>query len=244
MLGFNRQISAVRANLLSPAARVDMIKRERSTRSVDGLGIHAIQCEARAIMISQKQIGVTGLSLFLCVALAVDAYAQSETKGFAGAALSNIRAANDASRFSIGSIQSNLNNASVNLVGVQGVNQRNFLGASSSTTSSLNRRAKPFSGISQGPSVSPYLALSAPRASASDYYNVIRPQQQRQQQNRQSQLQSIQRNRQLNRMAARAPYSMRGDETQAPTGHVAVFQSLGSYQNTGGYFPPPSPPKR
>ena len=189
-----------------------------------------------------KQLSLLTLSTFLCGALATHGFAQSNASGFADATLKNLQSANSASRFSVERIQNNVINQGVPLVGTLGVNQRNFLGNPSSST--LNQRSKPFSGISQGPTVSPYLALSAPRASASDYYNVIRPRQQQQQQNRQSQIQAIRRGRQLNQMAARAPYSTTGDENQAPTGHVAVFQSLGSYQNTGGYFPPPSPPKQ
>lgn len=193
-------------------------------------------------MITQQKIRVIGFSMLLCVAPAVDVFAQSDTKGFGEAALGGLRNRNSAARFSVNNIQNSIRNRSVPTVGVRGVNQRNFLG--NSPSSSLSQRSKPFSGISQGPTVSPYLALSAPRASASDYYNVVRPQQQQRQQNQRSQMQSMQKNRQLNQMAARAPYSTRGDENQAPTGHVAVFQSLGSYQNTGGYFPPPSPPKQ
>jgi hypothetical protein len=193
-------------------------------------------------MITQQKIGVLGFSMLLCVAPAVDAFAQSDTRGFGGATVGGLRNSNSAARFTVDNIQNSIRNRSVPVVGVRGVNQRNFLGNSSSST--LSQRSKPFSGISQGPSVSPYLALSAPRASASDYYNVVRPQQQQRQQNRQSQRQNLQRDRQLNQMAARAPYSTTGDANQAPTGHVAVFQSLGSYQNTGGYYPPPSQPKQ
>ena len=192
-------------------------------------------------MNSHRKINVIGFSLLLCMAPAVDVFGQAETSGFAAAALSNLRNRNSAGQFSVEAIQNSVRAQNVRGVGTVGVNQRNFLG---STSSSLSQRSKPFSGISQGPTVSPYLALSAPRASASDYYNIVRPQQQRQRQEQQSQLQSIRRTRQLNQMAARAPYSTTGDATQAPTGHAAVFQSLGSYQNTGGYFPPPSPPKR
>ncbi|NOZ40521.1 MAG: hypothetical protein GXP24_09880 [Planctomycetes bacterium] len=114
----------------------------------------------------------------------------------------------------------------------------------STSSSSLTLRKKPFSSISRGPSVSPYLALSAPRAAASDYQTIIRPQQRKQRENQRQQAFAIRRLQQLNKMAARAPYSATGDENRAPTGHAAVFQSLGSYQNTGNYFPPPSRPKQ
>jgi len=182
------------------------------------------------------------LSTLLSGVFAVDGFAQSGSKdpGFGSATLRGLQIRNSASRFSVQNIQNRIRNQAVPAIGTLGVNRRNFLGNSSSQGS---KQPKPFSGISQGPTVSPYLALSAPRASASDYYNIIRPQQQKQSENRRQQAFSIQRQRQLNQMAARAPYSATGDENSAPTGHAAVFQSLGSYQNTGGYFPPPSAPK-
>lgn len=194
------------------------------------------------MMISRKQLSVIGFSLLLGMAPAVDALGQADSSGYGQAQLNAIRNRNSGAQFSVQAIQNSIRNQSVPVVGTWGVNQRNYLGSGSSST--LSSRSKPFSGVSQGPTVSPYLALSAPRASASDYYNIIRPQQQRQQQDQREQVQAIRRTRQLNQMAARAPYSTTGDANQAPTGHVAVFQSLGSYQNTGGYFPPPSPPKR
>lgn len=172
---------------------------------------------------------------------ASNGFAQSGQNGFGEATVRQLLTNNSAQRFSASTIvQRNLNRASSSFVGVPGVNQRNFLGSGGASSP----RRKPFSSVTQGPAVSPYLALSAPRASASDYYNVIRPQQQQRRENQRQQRQAIQQQRRLNQMAARAPFSTTGDENRAPTGHVAVFQSLGSYQNTGGYFPPPSRPKQ
>jgi len=185
-------------------------------------------------------IKALALSTLLGSVFAVDGFAQSDSKGFGSATLGNIRASNSAARFSVNNIQRRIRNQAVPAIGTFGINRRNFL---ADPSSQLSQRSKPFSGISQGPTVSPYLALSAPRASASDYYNIIRPQQQKQRDDRRQQAFTIQRQRQLNQMAARAPYSATGDVNSAPTGHAAVFQSLGSYQNTGGYFPPPSAPK-
>ena len=185
------------------------------------------------------------MALWLAVfgfVLASDALAQSATKnaGFGTATTNNLIRNSSASRFSVNNIQSSIRRRSVAPVGTLGVNRRNFLGSSSSQS----KRNKPFSSVNRGPTVSPYLALSAPRASASDYYNIVRPQQQAERETRRQQIQSIQQQRRLNQLAARAPYSATGDENSAPTGHVAVFQSLGSFQNTGNYFPPPSPPKQ
>ena len=186
------------------------------------------------------------LRAFLAIAfflpmLTSEARAQSDQQGFGNASVAQAIVNNSVQRYSVSNItRSNLNRASSSLVGVPGVNQRNFLGAGGGISS----RSKPFSSVTQGPTVSPYLALSAPRAAASDYYNIIRPQQQQRRENQRQQRQAIQQQRRLNQMAARAPFSTTGDENSAPTGHVAVFQSLGSYQNTGGYFPPPSRPKQ
>jgi len=166
-----------------------------------------------------------------------EAFAQSGTKGFGSTAASNFVNRNSASRFSTQRLTGDLRNQSVRAVGVPGVNQKNFL---SNSSSPLGRKSKPFAGFSRGPSVSPYLALSAPRASAVDFQTIIRPQQQQNRANRRQQHQAAQQHRRLNQMAAKAPFSTTGDANRAPTGHAAVFQSLGSYQNTGGYFPPPS----
>ena len=165
----------------------------------------------------------------------------SKPQGFGSTSTNNFRRQNSAAQFSSSQIQRNLLNRSAGgVVGVPGVNSRNFLGSSSLSAS----QSKPFSALQQGPTVSPYLALSAPRASASDYYSVIRPQQQQRAANQRQQRQTLQQQRRLNQLAAQAPFSTTGDQNSAPTGHAAVFQSLGSYQNTSSYFPPPSPPKR
>ncbi len=168
------------------------------------------------------------------------AWSQSDTRGFGSASVAVLQSRNSASSFSVANIQNSIRARSAATVGVPGVNQRNFLG----NPGSLTRKSKPFSSVGSGPTVSPYLSLSNPLSTASDYYNIVRPQQQLERQNRQAQIQSIRQQRKLNQLAARAPFSTTGDENRAPTGHVAVFQSLGSYQNTGNYFPPPSRPKQ
>jgi len=190
---------------------------------------------------TSKNLCVAALFAILLGVIAVEGWAQSGGKGFGSTSVDRLIRNNSASRFSVGNVQRTLRNRSAAIVGTPGVNQRNFLGASSGL---LSQRAKPFNSVTRGPTVSPYLALSAPRAAASDYQRIIRPQQQQQRENQRQQAFAIQRQRQLNKTAARAPYSTTGDENRAPTGHAAVFQSLGSFQNTGRYFPPPSPPKR
>jgi len=182
---------------------------------------------------TMRILSVTALSVTSCCIATTSALAQAPT-GFGASQIQTIQNQNSTSQFSVSGITASLRNRAVPLVGVQGVNQRNFLANSPGV---LSPKAKPFSSVTRGPTVNPYLALSAPRASASDYYSIIRPQQQQQKINERQQAIAIQQQRRLNQLAARAPYSATGDANSAPTGHAAVFQSLGSFQNTGGYFP-------
>lgn len=187
------------------------------------------------------KFGMAAIAVVLVGVFANEGYTQSTSKGYGQALTSNFISNNSATKFSSQRLQNSIRRRSITSVGVGGVNSRNFLDNSASP---LTRPTKPFSGATSRPTVSPYLALSGPRATASDYYNVVRPQQNLQRQNQRQQAFAIRRQQKLNQMAARAPYSVTGDETRMGTGHAAVFQSLGSFQNTGGYFPPPSQPKR
>jgi hypothetical protein len=137
-------------------------------------------------------------------------------------------------------ISNNVLNRAVTQTGVRGINQQNFtLG-----TGALNQRtSKPFSMVDRGPTVSPYLQLSNPFSTASDYYNVVRPlQDQRRTNDRVAQQQYIQ-SRKLNQLAAQGPYQVTGNDDAAPTGHATGFMKFGSYMNTGGYFAPQTAPK-
>lgn len=122
------------------------------------------------------------------------------------------------------------------------------LGGGSSAPRS-NFSSKPFSNVSRSPAVSPYLGLSSAFNQANSYYNTVRPQQEQQRVNQQLQRQGNANQSRLNQMAALGPYSVKGNENSAPTGHAAVFQSMGNYLNTGGYFagatqPRPKPKSR
>ena len=190
---------------------------------------------------AKNQTAIVLAAILSCV-FAGDGWAQSgSNSGYGSTLVRNIQNTNNASRFSSSHLQNRVKSQSVLRPGVTGINRKNFLGSSSS---SLTRPSKPFSGVSQGPTVSPYLALSSLQSSGSDYQTIIRPQQQKQRENQRAQAFAIRRQHQLNQTAARAPYSATGDANSAPTGHAAVFQSLGSYQNTGNYFQPPSRPKQ
>jgi len=158
------------------------------------------------------------------------ALAQSGTKSYGSNRISELTNRTGASRFSSKFIRDQLTASSVTRVRAAGSN----LGAYKPTSSSFN--SKPFSSISRKPTVSPYLALNNSFNQVSDYYNIVRPQREQQQVNQQLQRQNQANQRRLNQMAAKGPYSTRGDENSAPTGHTAVFQSLGTYLNTGGYF--------
>ncbi len=119
----------------------------------------------------------------------------------------------------------------------------------SSSAPRSNFSSKPFSNVSRSPAVSPYLGLSSAFNQANSYYNTVRPQQEQRRVNQQLQRQGNANQSRLNQMAAQGPYSVKGNENSAPTGHAAVFQSMGNYLNTGGYFagatqPRPKPKSR
>ena len=164
--------------------------------------------------------------------------AQSSASGYTKSLLNQQARGTKASYFSSENITAR-NQASLRpRAGVPGINRSTLpdFGASA--------RTKPFTGVARGPTVSPYLALDRPFGSSTDYHTIVRPLAEQQRQQQQQQRINIQNQRRLNQVAARAPFNTRGDENAAPTGHSAVFQSLGSYQNTGGYFPAPSRPKQ
>jgi hypothetical protein len=101
---------------------------------------------------------------------------------------------------------------------------------------SARGRQKPFSSYTPGPSVSPYLALSAPFTStATNYYTQVRPQIEQQRINEQMAQRNAALQRQLNAIAAQGPYDPQGSDVRAPTGHAAVFM------NYGGYYTMPPP---
>jgi len=183
-----------------------------------------------------------GIVLVLFVALSAREGIAQPSAGYAQSELRRLTQRNSASFYSSKNQQQRNLAKSVPRTGVAGVNRRVYTG--SPATSSPRVATKPFKGISRGPSVSPYLSLSRPFGSASDYHTLVRPMRERRREAERQQMQNIRSQRRLNSMAARAPFNTQGDPNAAPTGHAAVFQSLGSYLNTGGYYPPPSAPKQ
>ncbi|MCG8448805.1 MAG: hypothetical protein MI725_04385 [Pirellulales bacterium] len=182
-------------------------------------------------------LGASGYAFF-----SSEAVAQSSTRsGYAQSELNRLTSRNRSSFYSVERLQQRNLAQAVPRVGIGGVNLRTFQGGSN--LSSIQRK-KPFTSITRGPTVSPYLSLSNRFATASDYQARIRPAREAERLRQQQQLHDIQNQRRLNQLAAQAPFSITGDEEAAPTGHAAVFQRIeGSFLNTGGYYPPPSRPK-
>jgi hypothetical protein len=123
-------------------------------------------------------------------------------------------------------------------------NQMNAINARNSAASfaapQLGRpKSKPFSNFVGQGSVTPWLALSQPFTSpTTNYFSNVRPQLDQQRANQQMAARNAQMQRQLNTLAAQAPYNPAGSENMAPTGHVAT------YMNFGGYYTPVQPTKQ
>ena len=175
--------------------------------------------------------------------LAGNVSAQSDTRNFGAIRASEFKTRNSAAWHNTSRIQTNLNQFSVT--------RSRFAPRTPPVRRSSSQPVnKPFSTISRGPTVSPYLALSNPRGQVSDYFNIIKPQreqrrlnQQQQRVNQQLLRQNLANQHRLNQLAAEGPFDPRGSEFFAPTGHAAGHMQLGNYLNFGGYFPPPTSPK-
>ncbi len=192
-------------------------------------------------MVSEIRVAFRGLVglLIACVLLVGSVAAQAQQSGYAKRSLEVIKSRNSASYYSVPNLTRRNLASGISQVGVVGVNRRSFLGSSNPRRPA----PKPFSSINRGSTVSPYLSLGSSLNSTNDYYNLVRPQQQQRRRNEQVQRQLLANQQRLGQMSAQAPYNPRGNEDNAPTGHTAVFQSLGSYLTTGNYFPPPTAPK-
>lgn len=165
-------------------------------------------------------------------------YGERATKG--------IQSQNSASNFTSSRINRQILNQAVSRTGVSGVNGRNYTSGLLGTGGGAappSRSSKPFSTIDRGPTVSPYLSLSNPFSTATDYYNVVKPLQEQRRVNDRVMKQQYLQNRRLNQMAAQGPYQITGNENAAPTGHGTGFMKFANYMNTGGYFAPPTQPK-
>ncbi len=173
--------------------------------------------------------------------------AQDNSRGFGAAQIQALKARNSANQFTIDTANRQAINQGVTSVGVVGVNRQNFATGNRSplvgNAGIAGSGAKPFSRLDRGPTVSPYLALSNPFSTPSDYYNIVKPQQEQSRVNQQMARQQYTQSRKLNQLAAQGPYQITGTERYAPTGHGSGFMRFGTYMNTGGYFAPPTQPK-
>ena len=186
--------------------------------------------------LSYSLVGVVLIGL----AISSSAFGQG---GFAQSELNRLKNSSRASFYSIEREQSRNITSSITRAGVGGVNRQNFTGGLSSVQSP--QRRKPFAGVTQGPTVSPYLSLSGRFATASDFQSSIRPSRDAERARIAQQRRDIQNQRRLNQLAAQPAINITGNQDSAPTGHSAVFlNNAGSFQNTGGYYPPPSRPRR
>lgn len=177
------------------------------------------------------------------------AKAQNNNTGFAAAQLRGIQSANSISRHTVDNISRRVINQGIPRAGVAGVNRQNFSAGTgnavlgNSGAPGLTGSSKPFSRIDRGPAVSPYLALSNPFSTPSDFYNIVRPLQNQERVNQQVAKQQYAQSRKLNQIAAQGPFQITGSEAFAPTGHGTGFMRFGTYMNTGSYFAPPTRPK-
>ncbi|TWT46718.1 SlyX family protein [Botrimarina hoheduenensis] len=100
--------------------------------------------------------------------------------------------------------------------------------------------AKPFSGITRRPTVSPYLSLF--NESLDDnfetYTTLVRPQLQQQRLNDQLQRQTQLLNQRFQELSARPAFNPQGSEQALATGHPTFFN------NTFGFYPTAGGPRR
>ena len=203
-------------------------------------------CEAKVMNYRSRAWGVFLLAGLGFVFGLNSAVAQSGSKSYGKQRADSFSKMNSVARFSTSSLQNRLNTIR------RDRSTYATLGASSlSSFSSARPRStsKPFSSVNRSPAVSPYLGLTSSFNQANSYYSTVRPQLDQQRAKQQALRQKLANQSRLSQMAAQGPYSTRGNEDAAPTGHAAVFQSLGSYLNTGGFFvgvtqPRPKPKSR
>jgi hypothetical protein len=87
--------------------------------------------------------------------------------------------------------------------------------------------SKPFSGVANTPTVSPYMNLfndSITGDNDFNYQTIVRPQLQQQQFNQQVQRQATQLNQRMTALSARNDYNVTGNQEVMPTGHSATFK--------------------
>ncbi|HEX6961869.1 MAG TPA: hypothetical protein VF175_08390, partial [Lacipirellula sp.] len=135
------------------------------------------------------------------IPLLIASQAQAQS-GYAAKEINRIQSLNDSSTFSSNYIRESVYRNAGPRLGLSATVSRNLFG------NALNRPNKPFSSVSKGPSVTPYLALDQPFTnSATQYYTQIRPRQEQQRLNQQMERQAQLMQRQLSEVTARPPYN-------------------------------------
>jgi hypothetical protein len=166
--------------------------------------------------------------LFLSAAILIAGESQAQT-GFAASELNRLQTVANPATYSANRIRNSSMTAAL---------PRSGLGqfTTGAASNAFGRANKPFSSISKGPSVTPYLALDNPFTSpATSYYTQIRPQMEQQRINQQQERQNQLMQRQISQYTALQPYDPTGSDARAPTGHASV------YMNYGGYYSTPAP---
>jgi len=186
-----------------------------------------------------RTLGIVFIAVASLVLTSSLVQAQSGAQGFGARRAKSFSNRAGSSQFSSSAFKNRVTNSSLS-------RDNRFVrpNLGSYTPPSSSRSSKPFSSVTRSPAVSPYLALNNSFNQVSDYYNIVRPQREQRRVNQQLLRQNQTNQRRLNQMAAQGPYSPKGNENSAPTGHAAVFQSLGTYLNTGGYYAGPPAPRR
>lgn len=170
---------------------------------------------------------------------ASQAAAQSAPSGYAAAEIKRIQAVGSANIYSSDRIRNSVYNSALPNLGLSASVSGNLF------RNVLSRPNKPFSSISKGPNVSPYLALDQPFVNtATQYYTQVRPQLEQQRMNQQMQRQTELMQRQLSEVTSRPPYDPQGSQYMMPTGHTASFMTMTNFMNYGGYYQQPQPSRR
>jgi hypothetical protein len=165
--------------------------------------------------------GFAILSIIAACVLANRAHAQS---GFAGSEIDRLQRTSSSANYSASRL---VNSATRVPRPVTGLGHFQPSGLSSA---SMGRANKPFSSISRGPSVTPYLALDNPFTSpATSYYTQIRPQLDQQRINQQQERQNQMLQRQISQYTSVRPFDPTGSDMRAPTGHASVYMNFGGY---------------
>ncbi len=172
--------------------------------------------------------------LLACLISTVAGQRVRAQSGYGASLLKTYQNQNSTRQYSVRAVQNQVTNRSVSASGVLGVNRQSY----SNLFSTSSQRSKPFASLQRGPTVSPYLSLSGSLNGVSDYYNIVRPQQEQARASQQQQRQMYANRHRLNQAAAQGPYDLQGDENLAPTGHTTTYMYHGNFGTTGNYYPP------